>query len=241
MDFYTKWAADLKDTSYMNSYLSKSEESRKVFRYGTEEEVKYACDILRKIPLEDFLDGIQHIDASRLPRTDEIPQCGTLEKAICEVPTALAFAENGLICEELGLRLGASNGGDAPRKSGEGNGKMAVSMDIALRLKLTIGTTGKKKYGYKISPLGHYLLRFPELKDKMDIISRLLLREYIAQVLIAKAIGGYVSYPEVTASLKSTVTRMRRRQNVRRIITLIDEEHDNDVKYYDLIDWDIEE
>lgn len=239
MNFYEEWDNRLSDTSYMISYLSKSEESREVFRNGTEIEVKFACDVLRKIRMEAYLEALKHIKMDRIPNTDEIPQCGTLEKAICEVPQALAFSPDGLICVDLGLKLGADNHGDAPRKSGEGNGKLADAMDIAIRMKLPVDER-KKKYGYKLSALGRYLLRFQELEEKEDIIARLLIREYVAQMLIGKADQGYVSYDEVTAALKSPITRGRRRQNVRRVIRIIDSQLEADNNYYDKIDWEIE-
>ena len=163
----------------------------------------FACDFLRNIRMETYLEALKYIKMERLPETDEIPQCGTLEKAICEVPQALAFSPDGLICVEFGLKLGAENHGDAPRKSWEGNGKLADAMDIAIRLKLP-DDNRKKKYGYKLSALGKYLLRFQELEEKEDIVARLLIREYIAQILISKADKGYASYNEVTAALAYT-------------------------------------
>lgn len=239
MNFYEEWNNRLSDPAYMIKYLSKAEESREVLRSGTEIEVKFACDVLRKIRMEAYLEGLKHIKMDRLPKTEEIPQCGTLEKAICEVPQALAFSPDGLICVDLGLKLGAENHGDAPRKSGEGNGKMADAMDIAIRMKLPVDNQ-KKKYGYKLSTLGRYLLRFQKLEDKEDIVARLLIREYVAQILIGKSNQGYVSYDEVTAALKSPITRGRRRQNVRRVIRIIDDQLEEGNNYYDKIDWKIE-
>ena len=150
MDFYHEWNNNLENTFYMKEYLSKSEESRTVFRDGTEEDVKFACDVLRRIRMEAYVNALQLLKKDRYPKTDEIPQCGTLEKAICDVPRALAFAPDGLICEELGLRLGAENHGDAPRKSGEGNGKLADAMDIAIRMKLPVELSRGMKFGYRI-------------------------------------------------------------------------------------------
>lgn len=239
MNFYEEWNNRLFDATYMIKYLSKTEESREIFRNGTEIDVKFACDFLRKIRMEEYLEALKYIKMNRLPDTDEIPQCGTLEKAICEVPKALAFSPDGLICADLGLKLGAENHGDAPRKSGEGNGKLADAMDIAIRMKL-FDNNRKKKYGYKLSSLGKYLLRFQELEEKEDIVARLLIREYIVQILIDKADKGYASYDEVTAALKSSITRGRRRQNVRRVIRIIDSQLEPDNNYYDKIDWEIE-
>lgn len=48
MDFYHKWNDDKEDAYYMKAYLSKSKESREVFWNGTEDEVKFACDFLKK-------------------------------------------------------------------------------------------------------------------------------------------------------------------------------------------------
>lgn len=239
MNFYEEWNNRLFDTTYMIKYLSKAEESREVFRNGTEIDVKFACNFLRNIRMETYLEALKYIKMERRPETDEIPQCGTLEKAICEVPQALAFSPDGLICVELGLKLGAEDHGDAPRKSGEGNGKLADAMDIAIRMKLP-DDNRKKKYGYKLSALGKYLLRFQDLEEKEDIVARLLIREYIAQILISKADKGYASYNEVTSALKSPITRGRRRQNVRRIIRIIDSQLKPNNYYYEKIDWEIE-
>ena len=241
MNFYHEWNENLNEMSYMIKFLSKVDESREVFRTGTEIEVKFACDVLRKIRMESYLEAIKLIDTNRQPKTDEIPQCGTLEKAICEVPQALAFAPNGLICEELGLKLGAENHGDAPRKSGEGNGKLADAMDIAIRMKLPAESKRGTKYGYKISALGKYLLRYDELEDKMDVVSRLLIREYVMQVLFLKAADGYASYNDAVSSLKSPATRMRRRQNVRRIAYFIDSEVQDGPHYLEYIDWEVKD
>ena len=154
------------------------------------------------------------------------------------MPQALAFAPGGLLCAELGLRLGASSGGDAPRKSGEGNGKLADAMDIAVRMKLSADTKSGEKYGYKISSLGRYLLRFADIDDKMDIIARLLAREYVVQLLIVRVMDGYACYEEAVSSLKSPVTRMRRRQNVRRVLSFIDSQITTR-SFCDEVDWEI--
>ena len=241
MNFYQEWAENIKNDKYIEEYLSKSEFSREVFLNGSDVEVKEACQLLKSIPMVQFIESLKNIPTDRLPRTDEIPQCGTLEKAICEVPQALASAPEGLLCAELGLKLGADNHGDAPRKSGEGNGKLADAMDIAIRMKLPSESKKGIKYGYKLSSLGRYLLRFPELDDKTDIVSRLLIREYIAQMLIIRVMNdGYAKYSEITAALKSPTTRMRRRQNVRRIISFIDSQVTTGNTYHDKIDWSVE-
>lgn len=238
MSFYEDWSLDIANKKYLLEYLGKSDASRDDFRNGSEATVKKACELLRNIPMERFIDSIKELPTDRLPDTEEIPQCGTLEKAICEVPQALVFFPQGLLCAELGLRLGANNGGDAPRKSGEGNGKLADAMDIAIRMKMPTDSKSGLKYGYKISSLGRYLLRFNNINSKMDIIARLLIREYVAQVLIVHAMDGYASYEEAVSSLKSPATRMRRRQNVRRVISFIDTQI-TDRSFCDEIDWEI--
>ena len=222
----------------MLDYLSKNEASREVFRKGSDTEVKNACDLLRVIPMKAFIESMGELSFDRLPLTEEIPQCGTLEKAICEVPQALVFAPDGLLCAELGLKLGAGRNGDAPRKSGEGNGKLADAMDIAIRMKLPADSKSGVKYGYRISSLGKYLLQYINLNDKMDIVSRLLAREYVIQLLIVRSIDGYASYENVVSSLKSNATRMRRRQNVRRILSFIDSQIPG-MSFCDRIDWEI--
>ena len=51
---------------------------------------------------------------------------------------------------------------------------------------------------------------------------------------------GYAKYSEITAALKSPTTRMRRRQNVRRIISFIDSQVTTGNTYHDKIDWSVE-
>lgn len=191
--------------------------------------------------MENYIKALKLVKIDRSPKTDEIPQCGTLEKAICEVPRALAFAPKGLTCEELGLRLGSEKHGDAPRKSGEGNGKLADAMDIAFRMKLSVDLTHNKKYGYRITALGKYLLRYESLDEKKDIISRLLIREYVIQVLILNAFGGYASYNNVVSELQSSATRIRRRQNVKRIASFIDSELHDGMHFMERIDWEVKD
>lgn len=240
MNFYLDWERDMDNPKYMTEYLAKSEESRQVFIHGEDTEVSQACDLLRRIPMEKFVASVNNMPFVRLAKTNEIPQCGSVEKAICEVPKILAFAPDGLICSELGLKLGAEKQGDAPRKSGEGNGKLAVSLDLATRLPLLFGDGNKRKLGYKISSLGNYLLVFSELDDKLDIISRLLIRECVIQFLIAQAMKGYASYDEAVSSIKSINTRLRRRQNVRKIILIIDSQlGDGVMPFFDRIDWEV--
>lgn len=240
MNFYHEWDINISDPTYMIKYLTKTDETREVFRFGTENEVKFACDVLRKIRMEAYLEALKSIDMERTPNTDEIPQCGTLEKAICEVPRALAFAPDGLSCQELGLKLGAENHGDAPRKSGEGNGKLADAMDIAIRMKLPTENK-KQKFGYKITSLGKYLLRYEELDEKKDIVSRLLIREYVMQKLFSEASNGYASYDDAVSALPSYKTKMRRRQNVRRIAYFISSEISDELHYLGAIDWEVKD
>ncbi len=239
MAFFDDWAKDENDGKYLREFLKKTDSSRIVLRNGTEKEVRNACELLKAIPIESFIRAINELSFDRIPTTDEIPQCGKIEKALCEVPQALAFAPEGLLCAELGLRLGAENHGDAPRKSGEGNGKLADAIDVAIRMKLPAESKTGHKYGYRISSLGTYLLRFTTIEEKIDIITRLLAREPIVRYLIVKASEGYASYDEAVSSLKSAVTRMRRRQNVRRIMAFIDSQITDGTLYCDLIDWDV--
>lgn len=241
MDFFQDWSKNVFEPSFVSSFLSKSAESREVLRQGTETQVRFACDVLRKIPMDIFLYALQTLPNTQHARTDEIPQCGLLEKAICETPQALAFASQGLICEELGLRLGAENHGDAPRKSGEGNGKLADALDLAIRMKLPTNTKQECKYGYVISPLGRHLLQFQKLEDKSDVISRLLIRERVAQELFVNAMNGYAKYDDAVSALKSPSTRLRRRQNVRRIVSLIATQSEHGQEYLERIDWEIGE
>ena len=83
MSFYDDWSQNIDNKEYMLSYLSKAEPSRGVLRNGTETEVRNACNLLRSIPMEAFIDSMKELPHDRFPDTDEIPQCGTLEKAIC--------------------------------------------------------------------------------------------------------------------------------------------------------------
>ena len=241
MGFYQEWSKNVDNLTFISSFLIKSQESIEVFHQGSEDEVRFACDVLRKIPIDVFLAALQTLPATGHPKSDEIPQSGTLEKAVCEVPQALAFAPGGLVCEELGLRLGAENHGDAPRKSGEGNGKLAASLDLVARLKLPYGTKQKRKYGYIISPLGRYLLQFLSLEEKSDVISRLLIRGRVAQELFVNAMHGYAKYEDVVSSLGSSNTQKRRRQNVRRIVTFIAAQSEHGSDYLESIDWKVGE
>ena len=241
MSFFQEWNKNIYDPTYVAMFLSKSKESREIFRQGSEEEVRFACDVLRKVPMDIFLYALQTLPNTHHPRTDEIPQCGLLEKAFCETPQALAFASDGLICEELGLRLGAENHGDAPRKSGEGNGKLADALDLAIRMKLPTNTKRKSKFGYIISPLGRHLLQFQKLEEKNDVISRLLIRERVAQELFVNAMNGYAKYEDVVSALKSPETRKRRRQNVRRIVSIIAAQSEHGPDYLERIEWEIGE
>lgn len=241
MGFFQEWNKNIYDPTYVAMFLSKSKESREVFSQGSEEDVRFACDVLRKIPMDIFLYALQTLPGTRHPKSDEIPQNGTLEKAVCEVPQALAFAPKGLICEELGLRLGAVKGGDAPRKSGEGNGKLAASLDLVIKMKLPTNAKRRSKNGYVISPLGRYLLQFQQLEEKSDIISRLLIRERFAQELLVNAMRGYAKYEDVVSEIESSKTRERRRQNVRRIMLLIAAQSEHGPDYLEKIDWKVGE
>ena len=64
MSFYHEWNENLSEISYMIKFLSKADETREVFRTGTEIEVKFACDVLRKITMEAYLEAIKLIDTN---------------------------------------------------------------------------------------------------------------------------------------------------------------------------------
>ncbi len=144
------------------------------------------------------------------------------------LPEILEFSPEGLSFAEIGYQLVKSPNDSAGTKYGENHAKLAEMLDL-----VKIHNRPSK---VKSTKLGKYLLGFkPE--EKVELLKRLLLRQFLIKKLIHDAGEGNVEYiSEVRLLSKSTAAR--RGRNVRMLLDYILEGTDDEARIQ-RIDWDV--
>lgn len=214
MNFYLEWKNNLssveENEKFIKKFLSKSEDSNIVFINGTNEELVHVCKFLLDIPIGTF---ICYIDENKKCSTDMIIQYSNLEHAIVDVARVLKFINKPLTFAELGKIIINAREEGACKKYGENHSKLANELSMVLLERK--GSTYVSNTSF-----GNFSVGLSD-KDRIELVKRLVLRNEFIQKLIYLAKRGIVSYMDVAKETLSESTAIRRKSNVRQIITLV--------------------
>ena len=214
MNFYLEWENNLpnieENKKYTKMFLSKSEDSIKVFNNGSTEELIYVCKFLLNIPISNF---IYCIDENKTCSTDMIIQYSNLEHAILDVPRVLKFNNKPLTFAELGKIIINAKEEGACKKYGENHAKLASELSMVILEK-------KNSTYVSNTSFGNFSVSLSE-KDRRELVKRLAIRNEFIQKLIYLAKKGMVYYMDIAMETLSESTAIRRKSNVRQIVNLI--------------------
>lgn len=233
MGFYRNWKekglTSPDSNEYLEKFLRSEPETLLALKSGDEEELQEAYDVLHATPISAFFHGLKCItDLPPLAPAD-IPCFSTMENGASRLNELLSFAPEGLTFSQIGYQLMNSVKDGAQKKYGENQSKLAALMSL-----VELSTT--RPVVVKETAWGSFLTRY-DYSDKKDVLKKLLLRDPCVQNLICRAFSGPVRYDDVVSFLKHS-TKVRRRTNVRYLVTFILKESDHEIALSN-IDWDV--
>lgn len=214
MNFYYDWKNSMfdieKNKKFTKEFLAKTSKSLEVFNNGTKEELISVCRFLLSIPISNF---VYCIDKNIECTAEMIIQYSNLEHAIIDVSRVLKFKEKPLTFAQLGKIIVQAKEEGACKKYGENHSKLAAELSL---VKL------EKKGATEVSntSLGNFSVDLSD-NDRKELVRRLAVRNEFIQKLIYLAKRGFVSYREVAGLTLSESTAIRRKSNVRQVVTLI--------------------
>lgn len=215
MGFYEDWRNSTLDDEdyYIQSFLSKSEESLNVFKYGTIEELVVAVTFLLSKPIKYFLDKI---NKTYDYNPADLVQYSNFDHAITNVCSVISFSKKALTFSEIGKIIMRSKLDGACKKYGENHAKLANELSL---VELYKGSS----YLVKNTSLGDFTLRISN-EDKRQLVKRLALRNKFIQTLIFHAKEEMTYYEELALKVVSVSTLTRRKSNIKYLVSLILEE-----------------
>ncbi len=208
MSFYEEWIEN-KNTEaekrFIEYFLKLVPESTEVFHKGDDAELGTAISVINSVSIERYIEVIDSMNYDVQIEAAQVPQFSDFGDGIYRVPELLEFAPEGMTFEKLGYQLVKSPTEGAGIKYGENHSKLASTMGL---VEIT-----KRPSNVMSTALGKYLIRFmPD--EKIEVLRRLALRQYMAQKIIHDTGDGKISYREAVNRL-SLATAVRRRNNVR--------------------------
>lgn len=214
MNFYLEWKKCLhnieENKKYIKRFLDKDEESLKVFKDGTTEELISVCKFLLEIPLSNLL---YCIDEDRKCTSDMIIQYSNLNHALIDVPRVLKFSENPKTFSELGKIIIKAKKDGACKKYGENHAKVAQEVSM-------VQLERKGAFIVSNTAFGNFSVSLSE-DNRTELVKRLMLRNEFIQKIIYLAKQGLVNYKEVAGEILKETTANRRKSNVREVMNLI--------------------
>ncbi len=229
MNFFDEWAGSLENTKYMYAFLAEKDYVNVILEKGLPQEVEKACRVLRKIPLERFIDCVCRLYPKKSFDKSEVPIFSDFENGAIRTPELLEFTSEGMAFDALGYQLMQCHSQVAQKKYGENQGKLAAMLGVA-----HVGD--EKPRIVTVTALGKYLNSLSDA-EKKPIWQRMILRNAYLQFLIREAAKGPMKYGDTVPSLAPSNV-IRRRGNVH---TLVDLALKGSKKEYILqnIDWKV--
>ena len=220
MDFYEKWEeSGINDTTYINLFLDKENESIEPLISGKENELTRVFNILSSIELTTLLNSIKQRDYSIAVSPAGVPQFSDFFDGMVRVNELLEFAEDGLSFYDLGYQIVKANTEGACVKYGENHSKLAKMADlvkIERHSNCLVSSTAWGRY-----------LSYMDFSEKSDVLKKLILREYIVQKIIYESFSGKVIYTYVVSCLAAS-TATRRRSNVKYLVEFVLKDSENE-------------
>lgn len=213
MGFYSEWLNSINTQNagkYIRSFLSSTPQSLLPLLSGNIDELVCVCKVLLNTPIERF---IEEINCDNYFSAENIIQFSNFEHAITSVITLLETEDKDLTFTELGWLIMHSKLEGACKKYGENHSKLAAELSLVTLEK-------NKSYYVKITSLGKFLNSLDN-KEKYEIIKRLSLRNCFIKELIYRAKKQVVLYSDLAMTVLSESTMIRRKSNVKYLVSLI--------------------
>ena len=233
MGFYKSWLNKISkkdnDDNEILIFLEHGDDVISPFIDGEEEELEAFWLSVNSHSVSDFVSQLEHMTVSNSFSSNDVPCFSTFEIGATRVPELLEFSPSGLSFKELGYKLKKPLQKTASQKYGENQARLAEMLHL-----VTINDSAPKRVF--VTRLGKYLNRYSFL-EKENVIRSLLLQDPYIQHVVTATLHYSYNYSEVLTVL-SRSTAMRRRQNVRKIVTFIlsDEEFSDCLNH---IDWEV--
>lgn len=214
MNFYKEWESSLfdieKNIEFTRKFLNKDDESLEVFYNGKPEELVYVCRFLLNLPIRNFIYCINHdVECS----AEMIVQYSNLNNAIIDVPRVLKFSDKALTFAEIGKIIINAKELGACKKYGENHAKLASELSM-----LKLERSGLTRA--IITNFGDFSVSLSD-DDRIELVKRLAIRNVFIQKMIFLSKKGFVSYMNIACMILSKSTALRRKSNVKQLLSLI--------------------
>lgn len=206
MVFFRDWLENIHDIQYLDAFLSKDPVTLSEFYDEQTDTQKNIIATLLSVEADEIIERIIERESEVVIISSQVPQFSSFEigtKKICEI---LDFSPDGMSFADIGYKLCKAPNYTACIKYGENHAKLANTLHL-------VDICKHKGSIVRITPFGRESMRITEGKEQ-QLFQKLLLREDLVKVLIAKGAEGKVSYREIVNSL-SEATAIRRRTNTK--------------------------
>ena len=213
MGFYSEWLKSIdtqNESKYINSFLFSTPQSLEPLLNGNVDELLCACKVLINTPIEEF---IKRIDEENYFSAENIVQFSNFDHAISSVTNILEIEDRDLTFTELGRLIMHSKLEGACKKYGENHSKLAAEFSLVTLYK-------NKSYYVRLTPFGQFMNSLDK-EEKIEIIKRLALRNCFVKELVFMAKKQVVLYSDLAMSVLSESTMVRRKSNVKYLVSLI--------------------
>lgn len=215
MTFFDLWNETRKNginqDSFFTDFLSGSEQSLKPLFLGTKDELFCFCNLMLDIPVDEFINYV--VNKNFCLKPEDIIQFSDFEHAVFDVNRIIKLENKDMTFTEIGKEIMNCKLEGACKKYGENHSKLASQLSL-VRVERNgcffVSNTNFGSYSVSLSK-----------EDKIEIIKRLALRNIFIQKIISDAKNGNCDYQLLAESVLSTSTAIRRKSNVRYLVTLI--------------------
>lgn len=213
MNFYNLWnetrLLNVPDDAFIKDFLSCSPSSTTSFLKGNHDDMVLLSKTLLNISIKEFVD---YINTDYNYSVTDIPQFSNFEHAILDVNIIISMC-GPLDFTDLGKMIINAKLEGACKKYGENHSKTAAMFGL-------VDLNKTSRYLVSNTSFGQFSIALDK-NDKKELLKRIALRNPFIKTIIYYAKKGNADYSELTASLLSTSTSLRRKSNVKKIVTFI--------------------
>ena len=215
MNFYEMWdfarSKQMDESSFLIDFLRQTSFSVEILENGTNDEVLLAISMLLSTDVDLFVNKIE--DNFNPISADSIVQFSTFEHALFSINRLIHFSNGKMTFSDLGKEIVNAKQDGANKKYGENHSKVAAMLSL-----VTLQRDGV--FFVKNTTLGELSISMSK-EDKIQLSRRLAIRNPFIQKIISEAKEGNCDYMILSRQYLSESTALRRKSNVKFIVTLI--------------------
>lgn len=216
MNFYDEWSAckgnPQKNVAAIHAFLCSSDESLTPLYVGESTDLQAAFDVIGAVPIESFFDVLQGMEIPRSLIPADVPCFSNFENGAARLSELLEFEPDGLSFSDAGYQLMNSVKDGARTKYGENHSKLAAMMSL-------VSISNTRPAIITATRWGSFLTKY-EMRQKADVLQKMLLRDLCVKTIVKNALNGQTSYREAVAALSKS-TALRRRTNVKCLVEFV--------------------